>query len=167
MSFSSICGGIIGYFLERKDKKALALQFNIIFSGAYIILDFLMNLCKLDFEELLDIYGDLMVNYTNIHIKFILSVVISVIVIFALQVKKIQISEKITKSFLASLFIVGAIFTGTGATFYMTAEAEDFFIPLLNVNFESEAYIVATIAFVVICVILIYANRKCIKKEKV
>lgn len=145
------------------------INFIIFFEIFYMIADTFIYLFEVDLSEITGKYEDLLVNYTNIHIKLIFALTFSVIAMI-ISMKSGAILAKLVKDkikyiLIGNFFIMGAIFTGTGAPFYMSGEWEDFFIPLLNVNYEPEIFFIPVIETVFVIIFTIKKRYR--EKENV
>lgn len=123
------------YILTKYSIEKFVLLYLII----YEILEIIIYGFKIEFSAIFGIeYID--VDYLNIYIKLILSLILGIALTILFKHKNISIFKNSIFLVIGNYFIIGAIFGGVDFPHEVWSGWEDVFIPMLNVNFSPYFY---------------------------
>lgn len=154
----SVIGCVIFLLIGKIDKKSYITDMILLFSIYYIVVNVILVVSKVDFYEVFGVYPDLIVNYANIYVNLIVSAILTIISMLLKSIfvkKELKHKQYIKDLLYGNVFLMGALFADTGSLFYMSGEGEDFFIPLLNLNYDRDIIILPCIGFFIVigCII--------------
>lgn len=124
-------------------------------------LDIMFYTLDINFSELLKKYDDIYREYWSIYVKFIITIIVSILVFIGYLVKiNKKSNNKLWYLFIGNQFVIGALFASTGLPMEKPDNIKDVAIPLLNVNISSECYLIPLLEVLLVVMVILYKKRK-------
>lgn len=152
---------IVGSFLVGKLCKAgelFIIEVILVIQHVYITTRIVLRLFKIDLYEIYNIYPDLVGDYLNLDFALIISVIIALIFVLAIQLIKVNIKKELCYQCLAVFCVFGGMFAHTDGAFAITGEWQDLFLPLLNIEYGG-LYKLSWLVIVGITIVIIMIYR--------
>ncbi len=183
-SYYIIISSIIigGYFFERGNLIVIfsiciflcyqiifiTTKFNIasivlLFLIIYEILEIIMYGFNIKFSTIFKFDDVVDVDYLNVYIKLIFSLILGIVMAIYLKNKKINISINLKFLIIGNYFIIGAMFGGVNYPHEILKGWEDVMIPMLNVNFSPYFYCIIIIENILVYYYIMKKRTKFIK----
>lgn len=163
----ALLGVIIMLLINRiKEKGCIFVMAFICFMQiAYIGISGIIQWSGVDFYELTGQYPDLLGDHMAKEFAMVTALIIGVVATLGILIFHVpNMLFMLFCSFICSTHLVGFLFSFSEAQFYMSGEWSDFFIPLMNIDYPEDKFVILQMIFLITIVFMAIQTRN---KEKV